>query len=97
MFTDNAYKNGLIVVAIIYLAAFLTVGYFYVPGPVVDGGKFTNLILFQGAWLAMILTAIAVNHLCLARKYGQFVILLSEVMVYLSLRIIIYIHVNYIV
>lgn len=95
MFTDNAYKNGLIVVAIIYLAAFLTVGYLYVPEPV-DGGKFTNLILFQGAWLAMILTAIAVNHLCLARKYGQFVILLSEVMVYLSLRIIIYIHVNYI-
>lgn len=96
MFTDNAYKNGLIVVAIIYLTAFLTVGYLYVPEPV-DGGKFTNLILFQGAWLAMILTAIAVNHLCLARKYGQFVILLSEVMVYLSLRIIIYIHVNYIV
>lgn len=96
MFTDNAYKNGLIVVAIIYLAAFLTVGYLYVPGPV-DGGKFTNLILFQGACLAMILTAIAVNHLCLARKYGQFVILLSEIMVYLSLRIIIYIHVNYIV
>lgn len=96
MFTDNAYKNGLIVVAIIYLTAFLTVGYLYVPEPV-DGGKFTNLILFQGAWLAMILTAIAVNHLCLARKYGQFVILLSEIMVYLSLRIIIYIHVNYIV
>lgn len=96
MFTDNAYKNGLIVVAIIYLTAFLTVGYLYVPESV-DGGKFTNLILFQGAWLAMILTAIAVNHLCLARKYGQFVILLSEVMVYLSLRIIIYIHVNYIV
>lgn len=96
MFTDNAYKNGLIVVAIIYLTAFLTVGYLYVPEPV-DGGKFTNLILFQGAWLAMILTAIAVNHLCLARKYGQFVILLSEIMVYLSLRIIIYVHVNYIV
>lgn len=96
MFTDNTHKNGLIVVAIIYLAAFLTVGYLYVPRPV-DGGKFTNLILFQGAWLAMILTAIAVNHLCLARKYGQFVILLSEIMVYLSLRIIIYIHVNYIV
>lgn len=96
MFTDNAYKNGLIVVAIIYLTAFLTVGYLYVPEPV-NGGMFTNLILFQGACLAMILTAIAVNHLCLARKYGQFVILLSEIMVYLSLRIIGYINVNYIV
>lgn len=96
MFTDNTHKNGLIVVAIIYLTALLTVGYLYVPEPV-NGGKFTNLILFQGVCLAMILTAIAVNHLCLARKYGQFVILLSEIMVYLSLRIIIYIHVNYIV
>ncbi len=97
MFTNDAHKNGLIVVTIIYLAMFLTVGYCYMPEHCITAGMFTNVFVYGAACFLLVLIAIAVNHFCLAWKYGQFVVLITEIMIILSLTIIGYINVHFVI